>query len=249
MRRGPPAGMRGRASGTRRGLEVRGVAGAGDDLEPGAAGCPRRPTSARLRPAGSSAPAMTSVGAATSPSRSCSGSIAPCPAPRRLAASPAGRLRRRVRAEARGRGPAGARAWLANTGSRSQASTKASIPSRSSASAQRLVGGARGSRARRPVGEAGRRALEDEPPRPRRVVDRQPERDPRPERVAEDVRPARQPARSRIAARSSAGPLDAGAAGSAGMPERPWPGQVDGDDAGSRARTRSCAAPSSSPAR
>src|SRR3954447_4881067 len=70
---------------------------------------------ARSRPAGSRAPAITSVGATIPGRRSRSGSIAPCPAPRRLVARPRGRFRSRP-ARRRALRACGMAAWLANTG-------------------------------------------------------------------------------------------------------------------------------------
>ena len=81
-----------------------------------------------------------------------------------------------------------ARASPASTGVRSQASTNDSIPSRSRprASASSAVAA---SRALRRIGDAGGRRLEDEATRHAcRVGDRQPERDARAHRVADDVR-------------------------------------------------------------
>ena len=149
-------------------------------------GCPQRPTRRARSRSGSSAPAMTSVGARTSARRSWRGSMVPCPAPRRLVARPAGRLRRRS-ARRRAARAGGSAAWLAKTGSRCHSSTKASIPSRSSRSARAS------SAARRapPLGrrrEARGRAFEDEASHDRRVGDGQAQGDPRAERVAQHVR-------------------------------------------------------------
>src|SRR3954454_23756581 len=68
---------------------------------------------ARPRPAGSRAPAITSVGATMRRSLSSRGSIAPCPAARRLVARPAG-VCRGGPAWRRARRAAGIPAWLAN---------------------------------------------------------------------------------------------------------------------------------------
>ena len=149
-----------------------------------APGMPRATCSARGRPRSSRAPAMTRVGVSTSASRSWSGSMLPCPAPRRLAARPAGRskaIARRRAARAGGRA-----AWLAKTGSRSHSSTNAAIPSRS----MRVAGPRRrrGGRAFLRRGHAGGRALEDETADDLRVHDGEAERDPGAERVSEDVR-------------------------------------------------------------
>ena len=166
-------------------------------------GSRRRPGRARARPTVSSAPAMTSVGAPTRRGGRASGSIAPWPAPRRLAGEPVrvGCARRIARGSGR-RAPAAARASPANTGSRSHSATKASMPSRSSRVA-RAPRPRRGARRAASVGDAGGRALEHEPADDVRVRDREPEGDPGPERVADDVR-RRGAEPARIAARSSA---------------------------------------------
>ena len=188
-----------------------------------APGCPAATASARAQPVGSSAPAMTSVGARTSARRSWRGSMVPCPAPRRLVARPAGRLRRRS-ARRRAARAGGSAAWLAKTGSRCHSSTKASIPSRSSRSARASSAARRAPRsdARR---EARRRTFEDEASHDRRVRDGQPQRDPRAERVAQDVR--RREARPRSGSprgRPRCARREA-RAGSDGVPDRPCPGR------------------------
>ncbi len=105
---------------------------------------------------------MTSVGAATSRQPVEQRLHRALPGPAQAGGEPGGPV-----AQARRRGGerpwlGGSAAWLANTGSRSQASTKASIPSRSSAIGACLVGGAPVA----PLGgrrQAGGRALEHEP--------------------------------------------------------------------------------------
>ena len=179
------------------------------------------------------------------PSRSWSGSMLPCPAPRRLAARPAGPV-----AETLGTEPGATRPAAASVGWRRPARAptrrrRPSIPSRSRRIGAGGVGGATGG-AFASVGEAGRRALEDEAADGPRMRDGQPQRDPGPERVAEDVGRRRSPVRSRIAARSSAVRSTLARAGSAGMPERPCPGQVHDDHAEAPGEARSRARPSSS---
>ena len=110
----------------------------------------------------------------------------PCPAPRRLAARPAGRLRSRS-ARSRASRAGGSAAWLAKTGSRSHSSTKALDPVALEPIGASLVGGAAG-RAFGGVRDARGRTFEDEPADDGRVRDGQPQGDPRAERVAEDVR-------------------------------------------------------------
>ena len=184
-------------------------------------------------------------GARPRPRRSWSGSMAPCPAPRRLAARPAGRLRRRS-ARRRAARPDGSAAWLAKTGSRSHSSTNASIPSRSSA-----IGAAPRRAARRAARSAGSRS----PPtgsRGRGVAttvgcgDRQPQGDPRAERVAERRAAAATPQASRIAARSSRGALDRRRARVGGVPDRPCPGRSTTTSGTGRAKAGRVRAPARS---
>ena len=195
MRLGPPSGTR-VASDTENALGSRGAACGRRPRRRRAAppGCPQRPTAARAQPVGSSAPAMTSVGARTSARRSWRGSMAPCPAPRRLVARPAGRLRRRS-ARRRAARAGGSAAWLAKTGSRCHSSTKASIPSRSSRSARASSAARRASRSddvARPADGLSRTSRRTD----RRMRDGEAQGDPRAERVAEDVRRRADPPRS-----------------------------------------------------
>ncbi len=74
-------------------LEVGGVTGVRDDLGGWRPGCAAATSAARSVPCPSSRPEMTSVGALISARWSCSGVMAPCPAPSRLSGEAMGSVR------------------------------------------------------------------------------------------------------------------------------------------------------------
>ena len=128
---------------------------------------------------------MTSVGTAIVGRRSNSGAIAPWPAWRRLAASPAGSLPRRISRTRAAR--SGSSAVAGEHGVALPLVDEALDAVGLDARGEGLVGGPAGGA----LGlgrQAGGRALEDEAIHGVRVGDREPQRDARPQRVADDVR-------------------------------------------------------------
>ena len=186
MRRGPPAGSRGRGVGRSGLLVVRRVAGPVDDDESGArdaAGDPLRPgTAAVVERAGDDE--RGTVDGAEAVEERLHRALAGATEARGEARGVVGEA---DRADPGRRARRAVPAWLANTGWRSHSSTKASMPSRSRRSASASSAARRAARSAS-ILDPGRRALEDETAHDVRVRDGETQRDPGAERVADDVR-------------------------------------------------------------
>ena len=219
-------------------LEVGGVAGAGDDDQPGAGDPGRRPPRAREPGGIVERRRSTSVGAATAARRSWSGSIAPWPAETSRRRGPSGSL-------AGGWPPGAPRAAGGERRPRRRRPARASQRADERVDPLALQRGGparrprRGARRGRPDRRSPPRALEDQAAHRRPDGRRPGAARSRAHRVADDV-DATAPSRRRIAARSSAvrsttragGVRDPSAIRLApmagrpiGQPVPPWPGR------------------------